>query len=143
MLRTQVENNTTVVAALVCQSLIISPVPLSKFHIPYSALPCKDKVKIKHKSNTNFTKQRQGLKLTPTHPHEGLVTDCSLHMHSNLRGSPRAACHHCCFTTLPKETETISHACLKSHSKLAPRSIPPTLFTKARCMFSQCLAYAV
>ena len=42
------ENSTTVVAAVVCQSLIISCVPLSKFHIPCSALPCKDKVEEKH-----------------------------------------------------------------------------------------------
>ena len=124
MFLTEVENSTTVVAAVVCQSLIISRVPLSKFHIPCSALPCKDKVEEKRIRAVLISQnKRQGPKLTSTHPHEGLGTDRSLYTHSNLRGLPGISSHHCCFTTLPKETETKSHACLKSHSKLAPRSI--------------------
>lgn len=47
MFITEVENSTTVAAAVVCQSLSISHVPLSKFHIPFSALPWKDKVEEK------------------------------------------------------------------------------------------------
>lgn len=132
------ENSTVTVTALVCQSLIISHVPLPKFHIPCSALSCNDKAEETcMRAKLNFPKQRQGPKLTPVHPHGGPGTDWSLYTHGNPQGVPVISSHHCCFTSLPEETETKSNACLKSHSKLAPRSIPlPCSLKHSVCFLS-------
>ena len=68
-------------------------------------------------------------------------------------GGPPRSTHHYCFNrasrvrlTLIQGTHTHSHTkpqcCLKSQSKLAPKGIPTTLFTKGIVYVFECLAYA-